>query len=131
MNHGVTLMVIAKSPQPGRVKTRLCPPCTLAEAASLAEAALAEGEQEIAAMCAALRANRDYCLAALRSMPGVTVPDPEGAFYLFPRVEGLKDSFGFCRRLLEETKVGIAPGVALPCVVTVTPKICLKVAVTE
>ena len=30
----------------------------------------------------------------------------------FPRIEGLKDSFAFCRRLLQETKVGIAPGVA-------------------
>jgi hypothetical protein len=27
-------------------------------------------------------------------------------------VEGLTDSFAFCRRLLEETKVGLAPGVA-------------------
>jgi rSAM/selenodomain-associated transferase 1 len=39
--HG-TLIVIAKSPQPGRVKTRLCPPCTPDEAATLAEAALAD-----------------------------------------------------------------------------------------
>ncbi|MFI6940761.1 DUF2064 domain-containing protein [Streptomyces sp. NPDC050418] len=35
-----TLLVIAKSPVPGRVKTRLTPPCTPAEAAALAEAAL-------------------------------------------------------------------------------------------
>lgn len=35
-----TLMVIAKEPVPGTVKTRLCPPCTAAEAADLAEAAL-------------------------------------------------------------------------------------------
>jgi uncharacterized protein len=35
-----TLMVLAKAPVPGRVKTRLCPPCTPAEAAQLAEAAL-------------------------------------------------------------------------------------------
>jgi len=34
------LAVIAKSPQAGRVKTRLCPPCTPDEAAGLAEAAL-------------------------------------------------------------------------------------------
>lgn len=36
----VTLAVIAKAPVAGRVKTRLCPPCTPAEAAALAEAAL-------------------------------------------------------------------------------------------
>ena len=35
-----TLMVIAKEPLPGAVKTRLCPPCTPIEAARLAEAAL-------------------------------------------------------------------------------------------
>lgn len=32
--------VIAKSPVPGRVKTRLCPPCTLQQAADLAEAGI-------------------------------------------------------------------------------------------
>jgi aspartate aminotransferase len=45
-------------------------------------------------------------------MPGLTVPKPDGAFYLFPKVDGLTDSFGFCKRLLEETRVGLAPGVA-------------------
>ncbi|WP_369234496.1 DUF2064 domain-containing protein [Streptomyces sp. R21] len=35
-----TLLVIAKEPRPGRVKTRLTPPFTPEEAASLAEAAL-------------------------------------------------------------------------------------------
>jgi aspartate aminotransferase len=59
-----------------------------------------------------LKANRDFCLAALSEMPRLIVPRPEGAFYLFPRVEGLRDSFDFCRRLLMETKVGLAPGVA-------------------
>jgi aspartate aminotransferase len=59
-----------------------------------------------------LKANRDFCRSALDAMPGVTVPEPDGAFYLFPRIEGLADSFEFCRRLLVETKVGLAPGVA-------------------
>ncbi len=36
----VTLAVIAKAPVPGRVKTRLCPPCTHGQAAAIAEAAL-------------------------------------------------------------------------------------------
>ena len=34
------LAVLAKSPQPGRSKTRLCPPCTPAQAAAVADAAL-------------------------------------------------------------------------------------------
>lgn len=37
-----TLAVIAKAPVPGRVKTRLCPPCTPAHAARLADASLCD-----------------------------------------------------------------------------------------
>lgn len=77
-----------------------------------AQTALRDGEEELQGMLARLRANRDFCLDALRGMPRVTVPVPDGAFYLFPKIEGVRDSFAFCRRLLEETKVGIAPGVA-------------------
>lgn len=76
------------------------------------ETALAEGEEELVRMLERLKENRDLCLDALRSMPGVTAPEPDGAFYLFPKIEGLTDSFGFCRRLLEECRVGLAPGVA-------------------
>jgi rSAM/selenodomain-associated transferase 1 len=36
------LLLIAKEPVPGRVKTRLCPPCTPEQAAALAAAALAD-----------------------------------------------------------------------------------------
>jgi aspartate/methionine/tyrosine aminotransferase len=76
------------------------------------EVAIADGEGWVLEQLAVLRENRDLCLAALREMPGVTVPDPDGAFYLFPRVDGLTDSFGLCRRLLVESRVGLAPGVA-------------------
>lgn len=76
------------------------------------ETALAEGEGPLVEMLDRLKQNRDLCLQALGGMNGVTVPKPDGAFYLFPRIEGLRDSFGFCRRLLEETRVGLAPGVA-------------------
>ncbi len=77
-----------------------------------AETALAEGEAELERMLLRLRENRDFCLAGLQDMPRVTVPQPEGAFYLFPKIEGITDSFEFCRRLLVEAKVGLAPGVA-------------------
>jgi aspartate aminotransferase len=77
-----------------------------------AQTALTQGEEELRSMIARLRENRDFCLAALRGMPGVTVPSPDGAFYLFPKIEGLTDSFAFCRKLLEDTHVGLAPGVA-------------------
>jgi aspartate/methionine/tyrosine aminotransferase len=77
-----------------------------------AQTALAHGEDELQRMLIRLKENRDYCLAALRRMPGVTVPSPDGAFYVFPQVRGLTDSFAFCWKLLQETKVGVAPGVA-------------------
>ena len=76
------------------------------------ETALAEGEPELLRMLQRLRENRDFCLEALEGMSGVTVPKPDGAFYLFPRIDGLRDSFDFCKRLLMETRVGLAPGVA-------------------
>ncbi|MGC8792491.1 MAG: pyridoxal phosphate-dependent aminotransferase [Bryobacteraceae bacterium] len=77
-----------------------------------AEAALEHGEAELRAMLARLKENRDLALSRLRAMPRVSVAAPEGAFYLFPRIEGVQDSFQFCLGLLERTRVGLAPGVA-------------------
>ena len=77
-----------------------------------AETALADGEAELVSMLARLKENRDLCLDALCGMRGVSVPSPDGAFYLFPGIDGLTDSFDFCRRLLLETRVGLAPGMA-------------------
>jgi glycosyltransferase A (GT-A) superfamily protein (DUF2064 family) len=64
----VDLIVIAKEPMPGRVKTRLCPPCTPAEAAALAEAALAD------TLAAAVAAGADRVLVALDGRPGPWCP---------------------------------------------------------
>jgi rSAM/selenodomain-associated transferase 1 len=47
------LVVLAKSPQPGRSKTRLCPPCSPEQAAWVAEAALRDTLDVAAATCAA------------------------------------------------------------------------------
>jgi aspartate aminotransferase len=76
------------------------------------ETALADGEPELRRMLDRLRENRDTCLGALAGIAGVTLPNPDGAFYVFPRIDGLEDSFAFCKRLLEETRVGLAPGIA-------------------
>jgi uncharacterized protein len=51
----IALAVIAKSPVPGRVKTRLSPPCSPQEAAALAEAALADTLAVVAATPATRR----------------------------------------------------------------------------
>ncbi|HLJ45093.1 MAG TPA: pyridoxal phosphate-dependent aminotransferase [Bryobacteraceae bacterium] len=77
-----------------------------------AETALLWGETPMAEMLVRLRQNREFCLAALSKMPRVTVPKPDGAFYLFPKIAGLTDSFDFCKRLLVDFQVGLAPGVA-------------------
>jgi rSAM/selenodomain-associated transferase 1 len=45
----VAVIVLAKAPVPGRVKTRCCPPCTPQQAAALAEAALADTLAAVAA----------------------------------------------------------------------------------
>jgi aspartate/methionine/tyrosine aminotransferase len=76
------------------------------------ETALLWGETALCEMLIRLKDNRDFCLAALSKMPGVTVPKPDGAFYLFPKITAAGDSFDFCKRLLMDTKVGLAPGVA-------------------
>lgn len=76
------------------------------------ETALLWGEEVVKTMVARLKENRDFCLKALQKMPGVTTPAPDGAFYLFPKIAGMTDSFAFCKQLLMETRVGLAPGVA-------------------
>jgi len=59
---------MAKSPQPGRVKTRLCPPCTFEEAARVAEAALADTLAAVSATGA------DRKVVALDGPPGPWLP---------------------------------------------------------
>jgi uncharacterized protein len=63
-----TLLVIAKAPVPGRVKTRLTPPFTPAEAAALATAALAD-TLAAATACSATRR-----VLVLDGAPGPWIP---------------------------------------------------------
>jgi rSAM/selenodomain-associated transferase 1 len=49
------ILVLAKAPVPGRVKTRLCPPCTPEQAAELAAAALGDTLDTVAAAGATSR----------------------------------------------------------------------------
>lgn len=77
-----------------------------------AEAALDWGEEAIVEFLVRLKESRNLTVQALKQIPGWTIPQPEGAFYLFPRVSDLGNSFEFCARVLEETGVGLAPGVA-------------------
>jgi len=62
------VLVLAKSPRPGRVKTRLCPPCTREEAAEVAAAALADTLDAVAASGAPRK------ILALDGPPGPWLP---------------------------------------------------------
>src|SRR5215207_5235419 len=74
------LLVMAKAPVPGRVKTRLCPPCTPHQAARLAAAALAD---TLATVRATPAARRVLVLAGV-------LRRPPGSFDMVPqRGEGL------------------------------------------
>jgi rSAM/selenodomain-associated transferase 1 len=77
-----SLIVIAKAPVPGRVKTRLTPPCTPVQAARLAAAAIAD---TLDAALAARRPGRR--IVVLDGEPGPWIP---AAFEVIPqRGDGL------------------------------------------
>ncbi len=56
------------------------------------------------------RKRRGYMLSRLTAM-GLEVPDPDGAFYMFPSIRrfGL-DSATFCRRMISEVGLAATPG---------------------
>ncbi|KKL38504.1 aspartate aminotransferase [Burkholderia contaminans FFH2055] len=76
------------------------------------EVALRDGESFVRSFVAALRDARDHLVAALRTLPGVEVPPPPGAMYLFLRLPGASDSLAFCKTLVREAGLGLAPGSA-------------------
>ncbi|MFI8420844.1 DUF2064 domain-containing protein [Streptomyces sp. NPDC085479] len=73
------LLVIAKEPLPGRVKTRLTPPFTPPQAAALAEAALTD------TLAAAARVQADRHVLVLDGEPGAWLPP---CFEVVPQVAG-------------------------------------------
>ncbi|MGI8595674.1 MAG: TIGR04282 family arsenosugar biosynthesis glycosyltransferase [Thermoleophilaceae bacterium] len=75
----LTLLVIAKEPRPGLSKTRLSPPCTPEEAAGLAEAALRDTLEAVAAVPAARR------VLVLEGRPGPWLP---GGYEVVPQRAG-------------------------------------------
>ena len=74
--------------------------------------AIERGESTVARTLARFRSARDYLVGALAGLPGVEIPAPAGAMYAFFRVRGLVDSLTFCKRLVREVKLGLAPGSA-------------------
>jgi len=84
--------------------------------------ALTGDQGVIAVMVEEFQRRRDYIVAALNELDGVSCLRPRGAFYVFPNVSSL---YGLCRGdkkiidsttlaeyLLEEAEVAVVPGIA-------------------
>ena len=77
-----------------------------------AVAALEQGDDVIRTMVNRCVEARTIMVEGLSRLKGVTVFPPEGAFYLMARVDTGEKSLDLAFRLLEEAKVGVAPGTA-------------------
>jgi aspartate aminotransferase len=98
-----------------RAMLKLQSHCT-SNATSIAQKAAVEalrGSQDsVRQMLGEYRRRRDYVVGKLCSMAGVSCTRPQGAFYVFPRVAGVKSSTEFAARLLKEARVAVVPGEA-------------------
>jgi aspartate/methionine/tyrosine aminotransferase len=74
--------------------------------------ALKEGEPVIAHTRERFRKCRDFLVQNLRQIPSVQVAVPPGTMYAFFKVAGVSDSLAFCKRLVREQGLGLAPGSA-------------------
>ncbi|WP_255556745.1 pyridoxal phosphate-dependent aminotransferase [Sodalis sp. dw_96] len=75
-------------------------------------AAVNQGENVLRDTVTRFQASRDFLYGKLRELPGIETPLPEGAMYLFFRMDGLKDSLALCKALVAEAGLGLAPGSA-------------------
>jgi aspartate aminotransferase len=95
-------------------------PNSIAQKAALA--AISGDQSTVEHMCQQFDQRRHVMLERLRAMPDITCPQPDGAFYAFPRVsayygrrydgEVVDGSMAFSRLLLEREKVATIPGLA-------------------
>ncbi len=89
--------------------------CSFAQKGALA--ALESDMAHVEVMRQAYQRRRDLLLDFMRSWPGITCPVPDGAFYLFPRMDScytgaIKNSTALCTMLLEKAGVALVPGAA-------------------
>ena len=75
-------------------------------------AALKEGEPVVARTLVRFRRARDFLVDGLRAIEGVRVAPPSGTMYVFFGVQGVGDSLDFCKRLVRDAGLGLAPGSA-------------------
>ncbi len=86
-----------------------CTPCFVQRAGIVA---IEQGEPVVARTLTRLRKARDFLSARLKEMPGIETTLPPGAMYAFFKVHGVTDSLAFCKRLVSDAGLGLAPGIA-------------------
>ncbi len=74
--------------------------------------ALEEGEGFVAENVERSRRGGELIYQRLAALRRVRIARPQATFYSFFGVAGLEDALGFCKRVLRETGVGLAPGTA-------------------
>jgi aspartate/methionine/tyrosine aminotransferase len=74
--------------------------------------AVRDGDAIIKRTQSRFRLARDHLCAALNQMDGIAAPAPPGAMYAFFKMNGLTDSLAFCKQLVTEQGLGLAPGAA-------------------
>jgi aspartate/methionine/tyrosine aminotransferase len=74
--------------------------------------AVREGEPIIARTLSRFRKASALLVSELQKLPRVKVAPPAGTMYLFLKVEGVDDSLAFCKQLVREVGLGLAPGSA-------------------
>ncbi len=77
-----------------------------------AVAAIEDGEPFIAQQLAAAARGREIVSNALGAFNSVRSVPPAGAFYSFFAIDGMHDSMAAALQLIDETGVGLAPGIA-------------------
>ena len=75
-------------------------------------AMIEQGEAEVSLLQHKLRKALTLTRTRLKHFEDISFIEPDGAFYCFFSVRGLTDSLDFAHALLEQTKVGLAPGLA-------------------
>ncbi len=75
-------------------------------------AMIEQGEAEVSLLQHKLSKALTLTRTRLKHFEDISFIEPDGAFYCFFSVRGLTDSLAFAHALLEQTKVGLAPGLA-------------------
>ena len=75
-------------------------------------AAIRQGEEWVRWMVQRCRQGRDLVMERLGAMNRVSVVPADASYYLMLRIEEMGDGVDFCKRLVREAGVGLAPGTA-------------------